>query len=608
MLEFRINGRIIPLFPKTSIEVEYQTPMFDDSVVKGSRTLPFDFPITPESSEELGAPENLQSAASRQQTYPAELYDAGKLVIRGFFKLRTATTKKYSGNITESDGGVSAKLGDATLNFLNLGSETLPAAFVQPGTYYINAATYRFDMPQVGSPGKYQLQFAYLGTTVTAEYDAELPSALQALCGAINASSIPAKAIYNGKVLLVTPNVPGSYVFTFRVYLIEQGVFLWSAIPLQLLTYESIAPFPNASLANTSASGGYVFPMIHNPGFYAEENPNYSGYMNYYDGGYRHNEIGNFTRDCLVPMFFLHFIVRKLFELAGYTATGEFFDDATLDKLLVYNTRSLDRKIEEPDMLFNIYQKIIRYADHMPALAVSEFLNAVRKTFCLGYFFDARLKTVSVRFLREVIKGECKTDWTDKAQIDHEIEQTDETVSIGLAFALDADDETTKATPLDPVFDPYAGDESESVPFSPIVQETVSFPFTTGQAPISVPLTKQKGISPLFDSLKESKFAPRLLFWNGLTNGYPKASGELNGYKLQWNGAGGLHDRFWKEYLAFLQKTFDVNKNFNLSADDIYNFDFTQKVHVRGVNFFVKKISVAVPITKPAKLVLAAVR
>jgi hypothetical protein len=605
MLELIIAGYSVPLFPNTRIQLEYQSPMFDEDVVKGSRTMPFDLPITDITQAIFGAPENLQSAGDRQKTYTAELYDAGKLVIRGYFRLRTPSTKKYSGNITESDGGVSAALGDKLLNELSFGSDTLPTVNVNSGAWYVPVKEY--TAREGFTQSVYRFHFYYGAFDVTADFAVSTAATLSDLATQINATAgLPAKGDSSGNVLIVLPDVPGTYAYSFRVELPDQAIFDGPAIALQQLFYDTIAPFPNATLGNSSATGHYVFPMVKNPSFYGEENPTFSGYVNEYDVGYQHNPITDRTRSTLVPFFFLNFVLKKLFELAGYEASGEFFEDVTLDRLIIYNTHSLDRKLPDPAMLFNIYQNVIRYADHLPVLKVSEFLNEIRSTFCLGYFFDARLKTVQVKFLRDIIGSVCQIDWTAKAVPDHDIDQ-DEATDLQLAFALDSEDEAAQSG--DPVFAPYGTGEVKEFKFSPLVSETVpAFPFSTGAANITLPLAKQKGISPFLT--EQGSFGNRLLFWHGLDpmGRFPLASSERDGYKFQWNGAGGLYDRFWKQYQLFRKNTFQVKKSFELSADDIYNFDFTKKRHVRGVNFFVTKITVTVPITKPAQLILLAAR
>lgn len=85
----------------------------------------------------------------------------------------------------------------------------------------------------------------------------------------------------------------------------------------------------------------FQFPMIYNPDFYGDNNAAFEGFMNSYNGGYLHNISGN--RNCLVPMMYLHYIIRRAFAYDGYTVAGGFMDSAIMKKLIVYNNYAIDK-------------------------------------------------------------------------------------------------------------------------------------------------------------------------------------------------------------------------------------------------------------------------
>lgn len=50
------------------------------------------------------------------------------------------------------------------------------------------------------------------------------------------------------------------------------------------------------------------------------------------------------NKDCLSPQLYLMFVIRKCFEHFGYKASGKFFHNAEMKKLLLYNNYALDFK------------------------------------------------------------------------------------------------------------------------------------------------------------------------------------------------------------------------------------------------------------------------
>lgn len=90
----------------------------------------------------------------------------------------------------------------------------------------------------------------------------------------------------------------------------------------------------------------FNFPMIYNPAFYGDANPDFLWFMNHYNGGefvpniYSSLGVRNFNT--LVPMLYLHYVTKLCFETYGYKPSGSFFDDPDLAKALLYNNCALD--------------------------------------------------------------------------------------------------------------------------------------------------------------------------------------------------------------------------------------------------------------------------
>jgi hypothetical protein len=116
------------------------------------------------------------------------------------------------------------------------------------------------------------------------------------------------------------------------------------------------------------------------------------------------------------------------------------------------------------------------------------------------------------------------------------------------------------------------------------------------------PITKTKG--KLLDS--DVNTPDQLMFFRGMHahKGYtfPLATSESNGflnitclgnpcrYDLTWAGENGILNRFWKEFLHFLQNKRDQTVSIGLPLDDLIQFSFADKIRLGNMDYFVKKV------------------
>ena len=113
---------------------------------------------------------------------------------------------------------------------------------------------------------------------------------------------------------------------------------------------DKIAFANNIATLNYPATN-FNFPPVYNEGFYGEgsdnKNPDYFNIMNNWDiaaGVYLDNNVSN--KNTLVPMVYLHHIIKSGFAFDGYSVddTVGFMADATKKNLLVYTNQSIDEK------------------------------------------------------------------------------------------------------------------------------------------------------------------------------------------------------------------------------------------------------------------------
>jgi hypothetical protein len=97
-------------------------------------------------------------------------------------------------------------------------------------------------------------------------------------------------------------------------------------------------------------TGGVCFPMIYNPEFYGDNNPDFKDYLNNFD--FTLNEFYSNAANapapsninCLVPMPYYLFVLKKIFEQEGYTLYNDssLFTARGWDKEYMYSNYPLD--------------------------------------------------------------------------------------------------------------------------------------------------------------------------------------------------------------------------------------------------------------------------
>jgi len=107
----------------------------------------------------------------------------------------------------------------------------------------------------------------------------------------------------------------------------------------------------------------FNFPVLQNPEFYDEANPQWETFVNQYEPGVgfiANVEVPVNNRTNLVPFFYLLYILKKGFATEGYAMQGSFVDDADCKQLMLYNNYALD-KIRD-----NFNLKILNVIDQGP--------------------------------------------------------------------------------------------------------------------------------------------------------------------------------------------------------------------------------------------------
>jgi hypothetical protein len=86
----------------------------------------------------------------------------------------------------------------------------------------------------------------------------------------------------------------------------------------------------------------YQFPSVHAPEFYGGKNENFKGIINNFESGEFYSNSIIFNTNTIVPMLYLFAVLNRIWEASGYSAKGKIFEDAMLQKCLLFNNYALD--------------------------------------------------------------------------------------------------------------------------------------------------------------------------------------------------------------------------------------------------------------------------
>ena len=356
-------------------------------------------------------------------------------------------------------------------------------------------------------------------------------------------------------------------------------------VPLNEIAFGSEAlPTDHQDISPEKTVAGqtvYTLPTMLNSQFYGTTPPaDFAGQVNAYSSA-----TGYLAGSPKVPLFTLHWVLRRLGELCGFTLRGEFMDDPDAQRLILYNTFALDGLTT------------LDYRNHLPAdLTPRTLLLALTlPPFGLTPFFDVQRRIITLRYSQTVMTTPTRINITGVtlpsiwpgSLTDRRLE---------LDWELDTDDGLMKTTPAD--LAKYTAPELAGSTLYPLKGR---FSTLLMDAATGWPVAEQQGITPLTGQM-DKKFKPRLLYWHGVVDGAPKASSSYGSSRLAFAGPNNLRDRYWQRYEEFRLGTFPVEIQAALSARDLIRLDFHRRagediaVHLRGLDYFVAGIKAPLPL------------
>jgi hypothetical protein len=353
----------------------------------------------------------------------------------------------------------------------------------------------------------------------------------------------------------------------------------YQQVPLSQLSLGREAVVAQPVAAANHLTDRYCYPTIQNPAFYGNQGvPMFNGLVNEYSAN-------SYNMVARVPMPFLRWIVGQFSALTGWSFVGDFWKDADLQRLILFNLYGLDE------------QTTISAKNHVPGLTMPQLIIDLRRLFNLYLEFDLSRKVVTMDFADKILATGDVVDWTDKANPTHK--KNPELVNrLELGYELDSNDGLMKPVPAQ--MDIYQTAETTVnqggglLPIKSRVSTLLTDP-ATGRA-----MTQQAGITTANNDNKNAP-SPKLLFWNGVQNGVPLATATSGARSLYWRGANNLVDVGYRQFETFRGDTFNLTKIVSLTPADLALFSFRRKVHIKGVNYIVG--SIKAQLTNNSKIV-----
>lgn len=415
-----------------------------------------------------------------------------------------------------------------------------------------------------------------------------------------------------------------------------------------------------ATAAGNVNTFDYVFyPIEH--WYFNSDTPVFVAVNSYVPGtGFGWNQVVSSWDFPCMPFPYLRYIMARIASTGAMSLFGDFFNDAELRQLTIYNTFSIR----------NIGNWTINLKNHLPPdVSVKGLIQAICSLFNAAIWRDKNGRMVVQK--KQVLSTLAPAhDWTTKALPSADTAYDgDPRQGYTFKMAVDTNDRIGKSlergstkygsitgvvpdvASLPPLANagsvffvlseqswyfkrydlPSAYYEQIYYGFrpsmsvgngkTPIATEVGTLPMTkqdkvtVGPYPVGTwegifPIAEQRGNDIALAPDKDNPYSLRLLFYRGMqpcklilptgTSTYPLGSSDvwnydgvqIGNYALQWDGANGLFDRFYKEWLTMLLYSKRVTWKLRLSAADLSLFDMTQKVRINGCNYFVEQLSI----------------
>lgn len=592
----------------TEIDYKRTSSMFHG--LDGDIAYPFTIPTTPKTAHKLGFP-NLMNVSRKTANYPVRFKHGNFQIAKGNLKIRTGNSKNISADFTTTPGGIPKNIWNKKLNEFDVGTEVIPTAQLPNTIYGLTAEdmTGIYNDPILGgSTGPINLKNSILNiffeTNIKFSIGSQTlidktfrPSStdLRNSSFAVNlfqdiiaeynvANTNQGEISYNNTQLVAIMSGVKSesltIVFTFYRIAQSDGVRSVQTYILLPKTINTITNYFNNSLKSTWTKP-YQFPQINDAKLYSSTS-SFNGIINKtVAGDILRNAILEKNKYSHVPMFYLTWILKRIFLTQGYTAQGSFFQDPDIKKALIFSLTTTDKLIEGINYPINIHSNTLIYAQHLPSETLSEYLSMLIDEFGITIAFNEVTKIVDISFFDDFVQ---KTDFEDLSAFASAEPLTDfvEKKQVQLLWQLSGDSFAKED------IDPY-----QSIPTKAIVQASsdeyqnvpLKIPGLNKDAN-NLPKIEAAGRSPLFAQTQNTS-PLRFIFWEDNVGKI-----ESTGLSLNLQSPKSIFVRFLKNKNLFEYNSETVRTTALMSLNKILSLDYRKPIKIYGVFMFIDTINI----------------
>lgn len=370
------------------------------------------------------------------------------------------------------------------------------------------------------------------------------------------------------------------------------------------------------TLSGNADTHDFVFAPLKNEGLTAG---NTTGVINAYDPDA--DEFAGASDEpsfSLSPWVYVKYVVKQICNESGISLVSKFFEDDEIRKLVFYNA-SVKTYEQANHPTANYRPFWLKY--HLPDITVSDFLNELKKYFCLHIDINKRTGNLEIEPFKDLINADTSKDWTDKVVVTGQVLDYDDMKTSGFNFQQSADsgDSYNGNTPsLMPDLSLIVGDGGNDMRTAisyPAVTDYTTTGIGSGSKDWETPIVNQattEEISPdptLYGSFyKISSFTPRFMFYRGMRNVTtggklyptlgvdeelrPLGSGALK-YNLQWEGRKGLYDVFWEEWTKAQMSGRRLSTKVKLDIIDLLNLNTKHLIRIKSNYFLIRRVRVS---------------
>lgn len=588
------------------IEQTLSSPIFNP--LAGDWSYPFTFASSPAILKALDYPNLVNVNRVAAITYKVLLFERSLQLLDGTLALDYADENLISAILTVTPGNIPQAFWQKSLNKFDLGSDVIPTQNLDATFYKLDGSivagkltstfsTYVSDISlleaieQIFRPTTLQI---YKGTTllfqqettqlnVTPNKTSNIPTFVSFLT-AYNLTQQNNQILFQNKQFLGICTGISADMFTIK-FGYKNG---FSNDPINQTATFIINPSTNSTITDyldnslkSTWTKPYQLPEIDNAKHYAEDV--FNGTINKTEAGKilrNSNLITEKTRYSLVPMLYLEFVLRKIFRLSGYTVIGDFFENADVKKLLIFNLYTLDKMLEGLKYPVNIYQNTIIYANHLPDVKFGDYLQYLIDEFGLVLQFNLFEKTVELsKFESNILKPDFlnlrgKCSFRRKITYGKAKKQQLKWNVAGDALAKD------NAVPYNPI-PSNAQIATNQEEFEELI---LQIPSLTKNA--NRPQIEAAAISPLFAQDKNTS-PLRFIFWDEM-----KGKIETNTMSFDLEKPTGIYNTFTKPRHDFNNNTLYFEISAVLTLQQLVEFSFLRKILAYDVFWLASSISV----------------